>query len=136
MIAEVIPAPIPIDRKEAFKLCRLGRPKEMLDAPQVVLTPNSSLSLRINWNAVIPARFIAPTGIIKGSTTTSLALIPKSWARSTIFFATLNRSSGSSDIPVSSFEIATTAASYFFIKGRTASSLSSSPVTELTSALP
>ena len=60
----------------------------MLDAPQVVLTPNSSFSLRINWNAVIPARLIAPTGIIKGSTTTSLALIPKSRARSTIFFAT------------------------------------------------
>ena len=39
-------------------------------------------------------------------------------------------------MPVSSFEIATTAQSYFLISGSTASSRSSSPVTELTSGLP
>ena len=39
-------------------------------------------------------------------------------------------------MPVSSLEIATTAASYFFTSGSTASSRSSSPVTELTSGLP
>ena len=39
-------------------------------------------------------------------------------------------------MPVSSFEIATTAAPYFLISGSTLSSRSSSPVTEFTSALP
>ena len=71
-----------------------------------------------------------------GSTTTSSRGIPWSAARSTIRLATANRTSGSSEIPVSSFEIATTAAPYFFTSGRTRSSRSSSPVTELTSALP
>ena len=57
-------------------------------------------------------------------------------ARSTIFFATAKRTSGSSEIPVSSFEIAITAAPCFFTSGSTDSRRSSSPVTELTSALP
>ena len=39
-------------------------------------------------------------------------------------------------MPVSSFEIATTAAPYFATSGSTRSICSSSPVTELTSALP
>ena len=39
-------------------------------------------------------------------------------------------------MPVSSFEIATTATLYFAISGRIASSFSSSPVTELTSGRP
>src|SRR5262245_9101019 len=76
------------------------------------------------------------TGMTSGSTTTSLAGMPWSAARSTIFFATAKRTSGSSEIPVSSFEIATTAAPYFRISGSTASRRSSSPVTELTRALP
>ena len=62
--------------------------------------------------------------------------MPWSSARSTIFFATSKRTSGSSEIPVSSLEIATTAAPCFFTRGRTDSSRSSSPVTEFTSALP
>ena len=39
-------------------------------------------------------------------------------------------------MPVSSLEIATTAAPYFLMRGSTDSSRSSSPVTELTSGLP
>jgi len=66
----------------------------------------------------------------------SWAGIPKSAARSTILFATAKRTSGSSEIPVSSFEIATTGTLYFFTRGRTVSSRSSSPVTELTSGRP
>ena len=79
---------------------------------------------------------IAPTGITSGSTTMSCAGMPKSAARSTIFLATAKRTSGSSEIPVSSFEIATTGTLYFLTNGRTASRLSSSPVTELTMGLP
>ena len=62
--------------------------------------------------------------------------MPWSAARSTIRFATANRTSGSSLMPVSSLLIATTAAPYFFTSGRTRSRRSSSPVTELTSGLP
>ena len=57
--------------------------------------------------------------------------MPWSAARSTICFATANRTSGSSLIPVSSLEIATTAAPYFATSGRTRSSRSSSPVTRV-----
>ena len=60
----------------------------------------------------------------------SLAGIPKSEARSTIFFATANLTSGSSEIPVSSLLIATTGTLYFATNGNTNSKRSSSPVTE------
>ena len=62
--------------------------------------------------------------------------MPCSAARSTIFLATAKRTSGSMLMPVSSLEMATTAAPYFLTSGSTRSSDSSSPVTELTSALP
>ena len=83
-----------------------------------------------------PARLMAPMGMTRGSTTTSARGMPWSSARSTIFFATAKRRSGSSEIPVSSFEIATTAAPCLFTSGSTDSRRSSSPVTELTRALP
>ena len=51
-------------------------------------------------------------------------------------WATRKRTSGSSEIPVSSFEIATTAAPYLATRGSTRSICSSSPVTELTRGLP
>ena len=41
MIAEVMPAPITIGMKPALMPWRCGRPKEMLDRPQVVLTLSS-----------------------------------------------------------------------------------------------
>ena len=75
-------------------------------------------------------------GMTSGSTTMSSRGIPWSAARSTIRFATAYRTSGSIEMPVSSLEIATTAAPYFFTSGRTRSRRSSSPGTELTSALP
>ena len=79
---------------------------------------------------------MAPIGITKGSTTISCAGIPKSAALSTIFFATANLTFGSSEIPVSSFDIATTGTLYFFTNGKIASSLSSSPVTEFNNGRP
>ena len=108
----------------------------MFEAPQVVFTPNSSRRRRTNVNTCIPALPIAPTGITSGSTTISWAGIPKSEARSTIFFATANLTSGSSEMPVSSLEIATTGTLYFFTKGKTKSSRSSSPVTEFNNGRP
>ena len=55
VIAEVMPAPIAIDRKAAFMPCRLGRPKLKLEAPQEVLTLSSSRSRRIRWKTARPA---------------------------------------------------------------------------------
>ncbi len=60
----------------------------------------------------------------------SCAGMPKSAARWTILFATAKRTSGSSEMPVSSLEMATTGTLYFFTSGSTRSSRSSSPVTE------
>ena len=108
----------------------------MFEAPHVVLTPSSSLNFRTKVNTWFPAVAIAPIGITKGSTTISCAGILKSAALSTIFFATINRTSGSSEIPVSSLDIATTGTLYFLTRGRTNSNRSSSPVTEFNNGLP
>ena len=115
---------------------RCGRPKEMLERPQVVLTLSSSRSRRSNAKTWRPASPSAPIGMTSGSTTTSCAGMPKSAQRSTIFLATAKRTSGSMEMPVSSFEIATTGTLYFLTSGRIASSFSSSPVTEFTSGRP
>ena len=115
---------------------RFGRPKEMFEAPQVVLTPSSSRRRRTSVKTWWPAVAMAPIGMTSGSTTMSWAGMPKSAARWTIFLATAKRTSGSSEMPVSSLEMATTATLYFLISGRTFSSRSSSPVTELTSGRP
>ena len=135
-MAEVMPAPMAMVRKAAFTPLRFGRPKLMLEAPQVVFTRSSSRKRRTRRMAWTPAWPTAPMGITKGSTTRSSLGMPWSIARSTIFCATAKRSSGSSEMPVSSLEMATTAAPCFFTKGRTLSSTASSPVTEFTSALP
>jgi hypothetical protein len=79
---------------------------------------------------------MAPIGITSGSTTMSLFGMPWSAARLTILRATSKRTSGSSEMPVSSLVMATTAAPYRATSGSTDSRRSSSPVTELTSALP
>ena len=44
VIAEVNPAPIAMVRNAELMPARLGRPKLTLEAPQVELTPSSSLS--------------------------------------------------------------------------------------------
>ena len=62
--------------------------------------------------------------------------MPWSAAARTIVRATPKRTSGSSEIPVSSFVMATTAAPCFATSGSTSSSRSSSPVTEFTNGLP
>ena len=136
VMAEVSPLAMAIVRNAPLMPSRFGSPKLTLLAPQVEFTPSSSRSrprIRNTWR---PAVGSAPIGIRSGSTMTSSRGIPWSAARSTIRFATAKRTSGSSEMPVSSFEIATTAAPYFLTSGRTRSSRSSSPVTEFTSALP
>ena len=135
-MADVMPWLMAIARKVPVTACRFGRPKLTLDAPQVVLTRSSSRSRRTSRNTCWPAVPMAPMGITRGSTTTSDEGIPWSAARSTIFLATAKRTSGSSEMPVSSLEMATTAAPVRATSGRTLSSTSSSPVTELTNGLP
>ena len=136
MIADVIPATMAIGKKASLIPCRFGRPNEMFEAPQVVFTPSSSRRRRTKAKTCRPAVPIAPTGITSGSTTMSWVGMPKSAARSTIFLATENRTSGSSEIPVSSLEIATTGTLYFLTSGKTNSSRSSSPVTEFNRGRP
>ena len=106
MIAEVMPAPIIIGRKPALRPRRFGRPKEKLEAPQVVLTFSSSRRRRIR-------RITCAAGVVDRADRHDqridddvLARMPKSAARSTIFLATAKRTSGSSEMPVSSLEMA------------------------------
>ncbi len=136
MIADVMPAPIAIDRNVPVMAWRLGSPKLTLDAPQVVLTPSSLRSRRTRANTCRPAVPMAPIGMTSGSTTTSPAGMPWSAAARTILAATSKRTSGSSEMPVSSLEMATTAAPALATSGNTRSITSFSPVTELMSGLP
>ena len=75
IIALVRPEQMAIDRYEALIPCLLGSPKEILDAPQVELTPISR-SFLTKSKTCKPAVAIAPMGITKGSTTISLLGIP------------------------------------------------------------
>jgi len=136
VIAEVSPEAIAIVRNALLMPSRFGKPKLTFDAPQVVFTFNSSRRRRTRRNTCCPAVPMAPIGMTRGSTTMSCGLMPKSAARSTIFLATAKRTSGSSEMPVSSLEMATTGTLYFAMRGRMASSFSSSPVTEFTSGRP
>ena len=135
-MAEVRPALMAMVRNALLTPLRFGNPKLTLEAPQVLLTFSSSRRRRTMCMTCRPAWLMAPMGITSGSTTTSLWGMPWSAARSTIFLATSKRVSGSSEMPVSSLEIATTAAWRRATKGNTVSNRSSSPVTELTNALP
>src|SRR5581483_11870253 len=135
IIALVSPWLAAIARNDPPSVSRPGRPNDVFEAPQVVLTPSSSRnSLSVSTNSVT-ARGSAPTGIASGSMITSSGGMPWSPAALTIFFATSTRRSGSIGIS-SSFARPMTAAPCRATIGRIASSRSSSPVTELTSALP
>jgi hypothetical protein len=113
-----------------------GSPKPTLPAPTDMFTPSPSRMSRIVWNVMRPNSWLAPIGMQRGSMITSSFGMPWSAARSTIFLAILKRSCGSLLIPVSSLAMPMTAAPYFFTRGRSRSSTSSSPVTEFTSAFP
>ncbi len=135
MIALVSPWLCAIARNVAPSAWRPGIANDVFEAPQVVLTPSSSRSrCSVSTNAVT-ARGSAPIGIASGSMITSSGGIPWSPAAETIFFAIASRSAGSILIS-SSFASPITAAPCRATIGRIASSRSSSPVTELTSALP
>ena len=105
-----MPEAIAIARNVPVIMLRCGRPKLTFDAPHVVFTCSSSRRRPRSLNTCWPAVPIAPIGITSGSTTMSDGGMPWSAARLTIRWATPKRTSGSSLMPVSSFEIATTAA--------------------------
>ncbi len=76
VIAEVSPAAIAMVKNALLMPSRFGKPKLTFDAPQEVLTLSSSRSRRTRRMTCTPAWLIAPIGMTKGSTTTSLAGIP------------------------------------------------------------
>ena len=84
----------------------------------------------------VTASGAAPIGIASGSMITSSRAIPCRSAFSTIFAAAANRTSGSIEIPVSSFAIPITAAPWAATSGRSRSIECCSAVTELISTLP
>ena len=135
MIALVSPWLCATARNAAPSVCRPGSPNDVFEAPQVMFTPSSSRISRTVSRKSVTARGSAPTGIASGSMTTSSGGMPWSPAAETIFLATSSRRSGSIGIS-SSFARPITAAPCRATIGRIASSRSSSPVTELTSAFP
>ena len=136
MIALVRPAAIAIGRKAAFKAWRRGRPNETFDAPRHMFTPSSSRIRLIVSSVIVTASVSAPTVIASGSMITSSGPMPWSPAAETILRAISRRCWGVSGIPVSSLASPMTAAPWRATSGRISSRRSSSPVTELTSALP
>ena len=89
VMAEVMPEAIAMVRNALLMPSRAGRPKLMFEAPQVVLTLSSSRNRLTSRMTCTPAWLIAPIGITSGSTTTSLAGMPWSIARCTIFLRDL-----------------------------------------------
>ncbi len=71
MIALVRPLAAASGRNAAVIACRSGMPKETLDAPMVMLTPNSSLMSAIVSSVRTVCAVSAPTGIASGSITMS-----------------------------------------------------------------
>ena len=137
MIALVSPAAFAIGRNAAFSVWRFGSPKLMFDAPRHMFRPSSSRIARIVSIVVVTAWGSAPTVIASGSITMSSSAIPySSTATRAIFRVISRRSSTVIGMPVSSFASAITAAPWRLTSGRIASRRSSSPVTELTRALP
>ena len=137
MIALVRPAVIAIGSQAAPRVCRSGMPNDVLDAPQVMLTPNSSRIRRIVSQVTSEVVVSAPIGIASGSITMSAWAMPYSWvATRTILAVRSSRLSASIGISSWSLGSAMIAASYFLTSGRIAASRSSSAVTELTSARP
>ncbi len=131
VMALVIPPAISIAMKVALIVSRSGKPKETLLAPQTVLQPSSSPIHRRMSSTARPAVLTAPTGMTSGSISTSSRGMPYRSARSTMRFATSNRTFGSMLMPDSSLEIAMTGTPYSATRGNTFSMRSSSPVTEL-----
>ena len=64
MIALVMPSEAAIARNALLMPCRFGRPKEMLEAPQVVFTPSSSRRRSVSSNCTTRAsrltRMVSP----------------------------------------------------------------------------
>ena len=137
MMALVSPWLMAMGRNAAAIECRSGMPKLTFEAPSVMFTPNSALSIAIVSSVRVGCRVSAPTGMASGSMTmSSIPILYFSVATWMSLRASSTRRAGSSGISSSSFGSPITAAPYFLTSGRIASSRSSSAVTELTSALP
>ena len=108
----------------------------MLDTPSTVFSPSSfftrSRASRV-WEA---ASCSAETVRVRQSIYTSSLRMPQDSARSKMRRAMSTRAWAVLGMPFLSRVRPTTAAPYFFTRGRMASRTSSSPFTELTMALP
>ena len=115
---------------------RCGRPNEMLEGPQVVLTLSSSRRRRSSaktWRPASPMRADRHDQRIDDDVMRRDAEIG---AALDDLLGHGEADVGVLEMPVSSLEMATTGTLYFLTSGRIASSFSSSPVTELTSGRP
>ena len=130
------PADMAMVRKFWLMRGRAGRPKEMLDTPSTVLRPNSVFTRRRPSRVCTAPSGSAETVRVRQSMYTSSLRSPKDRALSRIFRAMSIRAWTVLGMPFPSSVRPTTAAPYFFTRGRMASRMASSPFTELTMALP
>ena len=76
VMADVMPLVMAIEMKCALSVSRPGRPNETLLAPQTVLTPSSSRTIRTISKTCLPEPRTAPAGITSGSISTSSGGMP------------------------------------------------------------
>ena len=115
---------------------RSGSPNEMLLTPSTVRTSYSLFMRRIASRVRTACSCCAPTVRVRQSTKMSCSGMPYFLAAEMILRAMRSLSSTVSGTPFLSTHSATIAAPYFAATGKMPSRESSSPLTELTIALP
>ena len=135
MIGRSSPASIANAKNVRFNNGRFGRPKDTLDTPKTVCTPNSFFTILIARSVSLTSFCCADAVSVRQSMMIFSLPIPYSAALLTIFLAISKRSSAFKGIPSSSVSPMTTPP-YFLAIGKIFSITSSFPLTELISGFP
>ena len=130
------PHSIAMVRKVLLIIALAGSPKLMLDTPRHVLSPSRSLTILKALRVSTTSFCCADTVSVRQSIITFSLGMPYSRHFVRIRSAIANLSYAVSGIPFSSKVRPTTAAPYFLTDGKILSMTASSPLTELTIALP
>ena len=135
IIGKSSPADIAIAKNVLLSKGRFGNPKETLLTPKTVWTPNV-LTIETALTVSITSFCWAEAVKTRQSIIMSFLSMPYSFALLIIFLAISNLCSAFGGMPFSSKAKPMTTPPYFFTTGKTASMVSSFPLTELISGFP